>query len=49
VNALLDTCAFLYWVSDNPKLILSQSILLGLPILSDDSKFASYPVTVIWD
>ncbi len=29
-------------------LILSQCILLGLPVLSDDTKFGSYPVTVIW-
>ena len=29
-------------------LILAQSIVLGLPILSDDSMFASYRVTVIW-
>jgi PIN domain nuclease of toxin-antitoxin system len=30
-------------------LILSQSILLGLPLLSDDSVFAHYPVTLIWN
>jgi PIN domain nuclease of toxin-antitoxin system len=128
VNLLLDTCAFLYWVSGSPKLsarareaientanriflsaasameiatkqrsgklilpdaahvyvpkkleehaferldstidhalhvysmtwhhkdpydlpILSQSILLGMPIVSDDSLFGSYPVTVLW-
>jgi PIN domain nuclease of toxin-antitoxin system len=29
-------------------LIRSQSILLGLPLLSDDSVFAHYPVTLIW-
>jgi PIN domain nuclease of toxin-antitoxin system len=28
--------------------ILSQSILLRMPVVSDDSVFASYPVTVIW-
>jgi PIN domain nuclease of toxin-antitoxin system len=29
-------------------LLLSQCILLGMPILSDDAVFQNYPMTVIW-
>jgi PIN domain nuclease of toxin-antitoxin system len=29
-------------------LIISQCIVLGMPVLSDDAQFTSYPVTVIW-
>jgi PIN domain nuclease of toxin-antitoxin system len=42
--------ATMAWHHKDPYdlLILSQSILHNLPILSDDALFASYPVTVIW-
>jgi len=40
----------LQWHHKDPwdLLILSQSILLKMPLLSDDSWFDKYPVTVIW-
>ena len=56
MQVLLDTNAFLWWVTNDPKLSAEAKIIISnpqnqthnLPILTADSKFSLYNVTVIW-
>lgn len=45
MNLLLDTHIFLWFVNDDP--ILGDRISKNLPLISLDSNFSQYPVTII--
>jgi len=53
-RALLDTHSFLWFVTADPKLsataarLIAQALTEGLPIVSVDPAFDSYPVKRLW-
>ena len=46
MKLLLDTHTFLWLVVGSP--LIAQALVEGMTLVSGDGKFASYPVTVLW-
>jgi PIN domain nuclease of toxin-antitoxin system len=47
MRALLDTHAFIWWVTDDSQLI-AQSQVENLPIVTIDEQITQYAVQTIW-
>ena len=48
MRLLLDTHAFLWWVIDDPRLLIAQALEDDLILVTPDPQIGRYPVLTVW-